>query len=151
MIKELLQQLVENGDEEHGIVCKVTAVNGMNCECEPVNGNAPILDVRIVAEDTASKFVLIPKVGSMVIVEFLNNAAGYVSMVSEVSEVKYKIGTVEYSVDDTGFLLKKANDSLKEIFQFIIESQQQIMVLYGNNPDFAKLAQALIKLINLIR
>jgi hypothetical protein len=150
-IKDLVRQLMNEGTEERGIVCKATKVNGMNCECEPINGNAPLLDVRLVADDSANKFVLIPKVDSIVIVEFLNEAAGYVSMVSEVSEVRYKIGDTWFSANVDGFEIKKGADSVKEIIQLIIESQQNIMVLYGNNPDFVKLGQALTKLNNVFR
>jgi hypothetical protein len=150
-VKEILKDLGKNKDEVHGVVCTVKSVNGMKCECLPVNGNAPIKDVRLVADDSTKKYVLVPKVGSMVVVEFLNNAAGYVAMVSEITEVLIKIGTVYYSMNDEGFLLKKGSDTLKDILKLIVEAMQVIVVMQGNNPDYGKLTQAMLKINNLLR
>ncbi|HMO63294.1 MAG TPA: hypothetical protein PKC39_14510 [Ferruginibacter sp.] len=150
-LKEIVRELIKDGDEERAIVCKVTAVNGMRCECEPVNGNAPILDVRLVADEADKVFVVVPKVNSLVVVEFFNNSAGYVSMVSEVSEVLCKTGDSWYSMTDEGFLIKRGNDSLKDILSLIIQAVNKIVVLNGTNPDYAKLVQANNKLNNLMR
>ncbi|MBS1641541.1 MAG: hypothetical protein JSR11_03600 [Bacteroidetes bacterium] len=151
-IQEALRQLLNIDNLElHGIICKVTNVDGLTCECEPINGNAPIADVRLIADETESKYVLVPKVESIVVIQLINDNAGYVSMVSEVSEVLYKINDVYYSANSDGFLLKKGEDTLKQIITLIIQSVQQIVVLYGNNPDYEKLLQALNKTNNLLR
>jgi hypothetical protein len=148
-IKEIIQQIIDDGNEEHGIVCKVTAVNGMICECEPINGNAPILDVRLVANDSENKFLMVPKLESLVVVEFFNSTAGYVSLVSEIAELYCKIGEAWMKLDADGVTIKKGDDSLKDILKNIVDATKQIFVMYGNNPDFGKLADAMSSINNL--
>ncbi len=150
-IKEIIRQLADDGSEVYGKVCKVTEVNGMVCNCSPIDEDADIIDVRLVADESTEFFVLVPAVDSYVVVQFLSKETAYISMVSKVTEVKYKIGESYYSVTDDGFLLQKGNDTLKQILTLIIQSQQQIMVMYGNNPDYAKLTQAQNKTNNLLR
>src|SRR5690348_2688601 len=112
MIQQALQQLLLDGHELYGKVCKVTAVNGMSCDCSPVDGSAPINDVRITADfDNANKWVLVPKVGSLVVVSFFNKDVGFVSMVNEVSQILYKNGDTVFRVDDK-FLLATATENL---------------------------------------
>lgn len=69
----------------------------------------------------------------------------------EYDKVKLKIGTAIIEQDSTGLLIKKGNDTLKQVIQNIIEATQQIVVLYGNNPDYGKLTTALTKLNNILR
>jgi hypothetical protein len=151
-IQQMLQILANNGEEIYSKVCKVKAVNGLVCDCTPIDGDADIFDVRMIAHDSTKFFVMIPKVDSYVVVNFLNKQAAFISMVSEITEIKFKIGTTYYSADDTGFLIKKDNDTMKEMIQLMLETHQltieavqQIVVLYGNNPDYSKLVQGLTK------
>ncbi|MGQ0737668.1 MAG: hypothetical protein ACT4OJ_01285 [Bacteroidota bacterium] len=150
-IKEIVTHLSNEGGEYYGKVCRVKSVNGLVCDCEPVDGDADILDVRLIADESEEFFVLVPAVDSIVVVEFLTKEAAYVSMVSKVSEVKFKIGTAYYSATDVGFLIKKGDDTLKQVMTLIIEAVQQIVVMYGNNPNYAKLTEALAKVNNLLR
>lgn len=133
------------------VLCKVKSVNGLNCECEPVNDDADIQDVRLVTDDAEDGFVIVPEVGSYVIVQMLNATAGYIAMVSKISEVYYKVGTAEYNVKADGHLIQKGNDTLKDVLTLMVEAVQQITVIYGNNPDYGKLTQALTKINNLLR
>lgn len=150
-IKEIIQKLAKGGGESNSMVCLVKKVDGLSCDVEPINGDADILDVRLVADEKEDVFVLLPKIGSMVIVTFLTETAAFVSMISEVSEVKYKIGTSFYSVTESGFLIKRGNDNVKDVIKLIIEAVQQILVVQGNNPNYEKLTQALTKLNNIMQ
>lgn len=58
----------------------------MTCDCDPLDGSAYLLDVRLNANYTKG-FTLIPKDESIVIVTQLSDATAYVSMVSEVDEI----------------------------------------------------------------
>ena len=49
------------------------------------------------------------------------------------------------------FLSHTLNDTMKEVMTLIIEAVQQIVVLQGNNPNYVKLTQALVKVNNLLR
>jgi hypothetical protein len=150
-IKEIIQQLALDGLQLNGIVCKVTAVNELKADCEPLNGDAPLLNVRLVADESTNKYVLIPAVGSCVIVQLISNEDAYISMFSEVTEVLLRIGNVYFNADSTGFLLQKQNDTLKQILTLIVQAIQPIVVVYGNNPDYVKLTTALNKINNLLR
>ncbi|MDP1812332.1 MAG: hypothetical protein Q8K66_13100 [Sediminibacterium sp.] len=151
MIKELIQKLAEDGSEKYSLVCKVIKVEGMNCEVEPINGDSPILDVRLVADESANKYVLIPKVGSYVVVAFLTKEAAYVSMVSEVSEVLWKVGNNSFSTNENGLLITNGADSLKDAIVLLIEAVEEIIVLQGRNPDRQKLINAKTKVNKIFR
>jgi hypothetical protein len=77
-------------DIQGGLFCKVKEVDGVKnvCKCEPINGQADIYNVAIIADPSKKGFILLPKINSVVLVSFTLEGAGYVSMVSEVSEVK---------------------------------------------------------------
>lgn len=155
-IKDAIRKLVE-GERDAGfggsesVVCEVLEVNGMNCVCAPVNGAAEIQDVRLVADDTKDGFVLVPEVGSFVVVQMLNGTAGYLAMVSKITEVYYKVGTAQYNLNEVGHLVTKGEDTLKEALTLIVQAVQQIVVLQGNNPDYMKLTKALEKINNILR
>lgn len=122
MIQQILQQLLLENHELYGKVCKVDAVNGMSCDCSPVDGSAPINDVRITADfDNVNKWVLVPKVGSLVVVSFFNKDIGFVSLVNEVSEVLYKNDNTVFRVDDK-FLLAAGTENLLTIMQDLIQA-----------------------------
>lgn len=148
-IKEIVQLLAHNGDESYGHVCTVKSVDGLVCDVEPINGDAPILDVRLVADETENKFILVPKVGSIVIVQFLTKEAAYVSMVSQISQVLWKIGESYLSCTEDGFVMKKGDDDMKEVLNLIIEAVEFIIVMQGRNPDRLKLANAKEKVNNI--
>jgi hypothetical protein len=158
-IQDAIKLLAGNGDRRSlsvgasgaGIVCKIKEVDGLNCVCEPVDGSADIMDVRLVADDAEDGFVLVPAVDSYVVVEMINATAGYLGMVSKVTEVYWKSGTAEHSMTSSGHLIKKDDDTLKEVLTLIVESVQQVVVMYGNNPDYVKLAEALLKINNILR
>lgn len=97
-----------------------------------LNGNAAI--------------TIYPKVNSYVLALRIEGSEEWmVAGVDKTDKVKWEVGDCKFEVDE-GFLIKRGNDTLKDIIQMIIEATQQIVVLYGNNPDYSKLAQALSKL-----
>ncbi|MCP4503695.1 MAG: hypothetical protein GY822_27520 [Deltaproteobacteria bacterium] len=75
--------------ENYSKVCKVTKVDTdlMTCNVQPIDESAPILKVRLIAGATESPLVCIPKVDSMVVVTFLNEANAYVAMFSDIETV----------------------------------------------------------------
>lgn len=122
MIQQTLQQLLLDGHELYGKVCKVDKVNGMSCDCSPVDGSAPINDVRITADfDNEDKWVLVPKVGSVVVVSFFNKDIGYVSMVAEISMIYYKNGDTVFRVDDK-FLFASGEENLLKLMQDLLDA-----------------------------
>ena len=82
-IKQLLQTIVKDPTvENYSIVCSVSEVDEAerSVDVKPLNGDAEIFGVRLQSEfNSTAGFCLIPSVGSVVIVTFLNNKTGYVS------------------------------------------------------------------------
>lgn len=105
-----LTKFVKKNAPQQDIVCTVTEVNltDLTCLCSPVNGDADIVDVRLIT-GTGKGFVIIPKVASVVTVSFLNDATGYVSQFSTLDEIQ--LNGVNYrglvKVDD---LVNKLNN-----------------------------------------
>lgn len=133
-----------------------TAVEVGDDKCDvKVEGEAQLFDVQLHAiEDTlTSRIIIKPKEGSKVIVGFLNNSKtdAFIVQCSEIEEVNVKIDTLEFSINSTGVLIKKDADTLKIGLQKLVEAVQQIFVLYGNNPAYLKLNQALLIFNNLLR
>lgn len=94
-IREIILQII--GDKFktiHGIPCRVTSVDIPNliCDCEPINGDADIKDVRLMA-GTGNGATLIPAVDSIVIVQMISDVSAYVSMFSQLSAIKFLDGS----------------------------------------------------------
>lgn len=151
----LVAWLKQNGARAH-VIGKAINVDDQKCDVE-IEGSPTIHDVAFCAIDDAvqNRIVIKPKEGSYVAVGFVEavhegqEADAFIEQCSEIDEVLIKIGTKLYKLNDQGHLLKGGGDTLKEIIQLIIEAAnltieatQQILVLYGNNPDYSKLIQA---------
>ena len=98
MIKELIEKMVASPMPFNGRKGKVLEVNvsARTCDVEPLDGTATIFDVQLQAfENNTEGVVLFPKQGSVVVVTFLSNETGYVSLTSEVDYFQYKIGAVD--------------------------------------------------------
>lgn len=88
-IIKALGRFVENRIPDKDIVCTVSSVDTteLTCVCSPVNGNADIVDVRLMTI-ASNGFLIIPAVSSKVTVSFLDNSSGYVSQFSTISEIQ---------------------------------------------------------------
>jgi hypothetical protein len=132
----------------------VTTVNDVdNTIAVEFSEGGTIEDVRLkaVVKD-GNQFILIPKVGSNVLVGKIENSDEYIIIsVDEITEVNLIIGTVKYKVDETGFLFQKDTDTLKDALTLIVDAVKQIFVVEGNNVDYPKLAQAQVKINNILK
>src|SRR5687768_8991287 len=94
-IRDLLKQIIHDEfTEMYGVVCTVTSLDEAEntCVCSPINGDADFIDVRLQA-DPGNGLLMLPAVGSKVIVQPLNNFTGYVSMFSAVDSFKFLDGS----------------------------------------------------------
>lgn len=84
-IKEILRNI--NGDSRvYSKTCKVLSVSGNTCDCEPIDGSADILDVKLSPTGTGVR--LTPSEKSIVEVSFLSNTEAYISSFSLVSKIE---------------------------------------------------------------
>lgn len=119
-------------------------------EVELDNG-ATIDDVQLRSVVKAGdKVVVIPKMDSIVLIAAINNSSEYfVVGVEEVEKILIVKDGLEVTI--TGKIkVEKGADSLKDALVKIIEATEQIVVIYGNNPDYVKLSQALTKINNIM-
>ena len=72
-------------------LCKVISVDGLLCDCSPVNGNADILEVRLNASGL-NGFVITPKVGSYVMVTRFERFEAFISSFSDVDKIAFNGG-----------------------------------------------------------
>nr|DAN29366.1 MAG TPA: baseplate protein [Caudoviricetes sp.] len=132
MIKELIQQLANTGQELYAKVCKVTSVDEENqtADVEPLDGSSPIYDVYLVVNMEQGGFYLQPKVGSLVCVAFINketaivvgsSALDKVECTSEGFSLKIENGKIQIKNEQTDFK-SLLNDLLIELKSAIIQT-----------------------------
>jgi hypothetical protein len=120
-IADLIKILAEKGDETYSKVCKVVAVNDTFCDVEPINGDAPISDVKLVGSKTDTPFILIPKVNSLVVVTYTSKSTAYIALLSEIESVKIRgdqyggLIKVKDLVDKLNALENQVNDILNAL------------------------------------
>lgn len=122
-IREAIKGMSSDDFEEmYGVPCVVDSVdeNALTCECSPVNGDSPFLDVRIQA-GSGNGVVIIPQTGSIVIVQPLNSETGYISLYSQIESIKLLDGSFGglIKVEDLVSKLNTIEDdinTLKDVF-----------------------------------
>jgi hypothetical protein len=84
------------GAEVYGVPCIVDSVDetAQTCDCLPINGNAAFLDVRLKA-GAGNGVLMIPKEGSVVIVQPINDETGYISLFSEIESIQFLDGSYD--------------------------------------------------------
>ena|ERR1035437_7701151 len=82
----------------YSVHCAVTRIgsDGRSVDVEPMDGSPEILGVLLNAQTgpTTNGFTIVPKVGSIVTVTFLDDNTGFVSMFSEIDDMYMKVNTV---------------------------------------------------------
>jgi hypothetical protein len=124
-LKDIIKQLAE-GQPIFSYPCIVKSVNGNKCDVEPVNGDSEIFDVRLQGEDTNNGILMIPKVGSVVIVSMVDKDSGFVTMYSEVEEIHLRgeslggLVKIEDLVDKINNIENKVNDLISGLQGVVI-------------------------------
>lgn len=86
-IKKLAKQAFK-GERIYSEVCTVVSVSGRLAVCQPIDDSAKLQKVRLQAIGGQSVgFVLVPKVGSYVIVTFIDKVNGFISSTTELKEI----------------------------------------------------------------
>ncbi|RBL88531.1 hypothetical protein [Chitinophaga flava] len=95
-----------------------------------------IPDVRLksVIKD-GGKILLVPKTGSNVLLARIDGTDDYVVLtVHEVSRVLYKIGNTTMNVDDKGYLFKRENETLRKLFDDLLDAILQMRFTTQSGP-----------------
>ena len=78
--------------QKESVLAEVTAVDGFVIEVSPIDGRAPILDVRLQASDS-NGILAVPSIGSVVMVQMISNVSGVVVMFSHIESIKFMDGS----------------------------------------------------------
>lgn len=102
-LKAFVQRTAPN---DGAIVCTVKELDEVNnnCYCEPIGDHADIYQVRFIAAgSTGLKVVPLPD--SVVLVSFLEDGSGYISMFSEIKSISWDLGSgMTLEATDSGFV-----------------------------------------------
>lgn len=120
--RDIIHRLAAKREELYSLVGTVSAVHlgDLTCDVVPSSGEAPVFGVRLVADPLAGTSYIVPEVGSLVVVTFLNRQTGYVAMVSEIDYVQMKAGATEYKLDEFGHGISRGGDSLAAVLTDLI-------------------------------
>ena len=147
-----LKTITKTSDEVYAKVCEVLEVNEdeKTINVKPVDDTAEIFNVRLQAESETGGLVLFPKVGSMVLVVFINKNNAAVVNTSEIEKLElvienvelqidkdkflFKRDQVQLEIDQTGFLLKKENETLKKLMADLIKAIKALKFTTNNGP-----------------
>lgn len=134
-----IQELLKPATKQLGalMVGVVDSVQGETAKVE-IAGTV-YEDVRIFITDTppADKYTITPKVGSYVLVADLagNMSALTIVDVETPERIQYTIGTLTYTMDDTGFTIEKGGENLKTILSDFMDEVMKIIVIQGTSPN----------------
>ncbi len=108
-IGQMIKALARQRANIEAQLCTVTAVDAAarTVDCEPLDESAPLLSVNLQAnQGLTSGMVLIPKVGSYVIVALMNDGVnGCVIATEEVERMELVIGEARVEVTEDGIVL----------------------------------------------
>jgi hypothetical protein len=113
---DAIKKMVQGDDELYSIVAKVISVdlNNRTCDVEPLNGDTPILAVRLQANIMMGDgFWFVPKMGSNVIVGFLSTDAAHLILPSELDKIEVIINNKTFQVSSNGVKIASATSDLK--------------------------------------
>ncbi len=99
-IRDIIKRIIQDEfGEMYGVPCTVipesvdlSDPNNPVCDCQPINGDAKFLDVRLKA-GTGNGVLMIPTDGSVVLVQPINEKSGYISMFSSIESIKLLDGS----------------------------------------------------------
>lgn len=147
-INDVLKQVIDNhlNDlEVYGVVCKVISVNQneRTCEVQPLNGDPDLSEVRLQSDlNSKTGFVVFPKKGSHVIINYINQTTAFVALTSEVESLEIIVQDKSLKFDKNGLLLKSASANFKDELNKCLDEVEGIydFLLDASNPPFATVA-----------
>ncbi|MRX40408.1 hypothetical protein GJU43_14060 [Flavobacterium sp. LC2016-23] len=129
----------------------VIAVDKTKGTCIVSDDQIEYTDVRLssVIDGKENKFFLFPAVGSSVLVSPIQEDLKklYVEAYSEIESLDLNVKTVQFRITESGFLLKKENETLKSLVSDLLTAVEQMKFLVtttggtGNTTTLVNAAQ----------
>lgn len=86
-IGDLIRKIGENNEEVYSLLCKVVKVSEDVAELAPLNGDANLLGVKLIAGTSTTSILITPVIDSVVVATFLSKNTAYISLHSEIESV----------------------------------------------------------------
>lgn len=119
-IGDLIRELAKSDDEIYSVICTVSSIKEDKATLKPLNGTADLLEVKLIAGDSETPFLITPVIGSVVIATFTSKDTAFISLYSEVESVKIRgdkyggLVRVEELVSKINTLEDKINDLIQK-------------------------------------
>ena len=130
MIKELIQQLANTGQELYAKVCEVTSVDeeAKTADVTPLDGSSPINDVYLVVDFEQGGFYLQPKVVSLVCGSFIGKETAIVVGTSELEKVECILGGFTLQIEDGKLQLKIEQADFKTLLNELLNELKNAII-----------------------
>ena len=121
-IKETIQKLAESGNELYAKIVEVTAVDkdAKTCDVKPIDGSSEIFDVFLNLDETTGQFRE-PIIGALICIVFITKETAVAVNYSELKQHNVKIKDTEFTIDENGFLLRKADENLAKLMDDLLK------------------------------
>lgn len=86
-LKQSLKDVVFDGEELYSVICTVKSVEFPTCTVQPLDDEIEIDGIRLVADDVQKCVIPVPTIDSIVIVSFLDDSNGFVSLLGEIESI----------------------------------------------------------------
>jgi hypothetical protein len=137
-IRRALEDMAKKAGPEVSNIAKVQSVNESAGTCVLVDDDGlEYFDVRLRPVQSSNKsFIMIPKIGSLVLTVRIEDADEWLVIAcDEIEKVGYYIDGVVFEVDSDGFLLKKQNETLKQLMSDLLTAIEGMSFTVAT-PDF---------------
>jgi hypothetical protein len=121
-IRDIIIEIASEDLQTYSVVGTVKEINGDFADISPLDGSADLLDVRIVADSSAT-FRVTPLLNSVVVCTFLDNDNAFISQLSEADK---------YSIANN-------SESLRSLLEDLIGAVREITVTTPSGPSVAPL------------
>lgn len=145
VIKEAIRTLATTGDELYSVVGLVSSIDETAgiCTVTPLNGDAPIDEVRMRANDNPG-WMIVPVDGTEVVVTFIGQSLGYLALVSVVEKLVLEIDGMTFELNEKGLKLINDSTSFKDqlngligVVEGILKALETFKVITPSGPSTA--------------
>lgn len=152
-IRDALAQFAGKYGPHQTALYTVTSVSEADNTCEAIDDDGVEFLVRLMPIITDDQSIYqYPALGKMILAARLEDSGDwFICWAEQWTRMIIKIGRCTLETDGNKWTVKNDDANLKDVFTNIIEAIQVIAVIYGNNPDFAKLAEATTLVNNLLQ
>ena len=154
-IRSRLKELVKETVGDTSLLGTVKEVDSEEFTCvlydEERDLEYPGVRLRPVVDGNEGN-VLFPKVGTWALAIRVEDDEDWVVVsVGEIEKWRLSIDHAVIEQDSSGLLVKKNADTLRDALDLLIDAVSVIVILQGTSPDYAKLAQAKVKIDNILK